>query len=136
MKLSDDSVEMRRGDGRRAFLRGGVMKVIYVAGPYRAQTEWGLVENIRRAEEVAIALWKKGWAVICPHKNTAHFGGLCEDHVWLDGGFEILKRCDAVCLVIGWEKSEGTQQEIVVAKKHGLTIFYSVRQVPYETNHA
>lgn len=58
------------------------MRVAYVIGPYRAGTVRGIVENIRRAEEVALALWRLGFAVICPHKNTALFDGAAPDSVW------------------------------------------------------
>lgn len=98
------------------------MKVVYVAGPYRAETEWGLIENIRNAENAAIELWKQGWAVICPHKNTAHFGGLCDDGVWLEGDLEILRRCDAIYLAKGWHKSQGALKELELARELGLQI--------------
>lgn len=100
------------------------MKVIYVAGGYRANTEWGLIENIRKAESSAIKLWQKGWAVICHHKNTAHFGGLCSDEVWLEGDLEILKRCDAIYMVSGWQKSKGATRELQLAKQIGLEVIY------------
>lgn len=47
-------------------------KVIFVSGAYRSETEWGVEENIRKAEEAALRLWKLGWIVICPHKNSSH----------------------------------------------------------------
>ena len=93
------------------------MKIIYIAGAYRNQTEWGLVENIRHAESEAIKLWQEGWAVICPHKNTAHFGGLCPDDTWLEGDLEILKRCDAVYFLSNWQESEGAEAEYNLAVK-------------------
>jgi len=36
------------------------MKRAYVAGPYWADTEHGVVENIRRAGDVSLELWKLG----------------------------------------------------------------------------
>ena len=68
------------------------MKVVYVAGPYRSTCEWQLEEFLRHAEDVSLKLWKEGWAVICPHKNTAHFGGALGilDSTWLQGDLEIL----------------------------------------------
>lgn len=57
------------------------MKVVYVAGPYRGPSEWAVKCNIEAAERVAIALWQQGYAVICPHKNTAFFGGAAPDEV-------------------------------------------------------
>jgi len=99
------------------------MKVIYVAGPYRALYEWGLEEHIRHAERVALMLWRDGWVVFCPHKNTAHFGGACPDEVWTEGDLEILRRCDAVCLTEDWEDSGGAMREYDEAMKLGLPIY-------------
>jgi len=100
------------------------MKVIYIAGAYRNGSEWGLVENIRHAEREAIKLWQNGYAVICPHKNTAHFGGLCPDGVWLDGDIEILKRCDVIYMLSNWQSSVGAKRELEVAIENGLEVRY------------
>lgn len=102
------------------------MKVIYVAGPYRSDTEFGLKQNIRNAEAVAIKAWQAGHVAFCPHKNTAHFGGLCPDEIWLAGGLEMLRRCDAMVLVQGWEKSSGTLAEIKEAEKYNIPVYKSV----------
>jgi len=98
------------------------MKVIYVAGPYRAKTEIELENNIKAAEEVALILWLKGWAVICPHKNTAHFGGAAPDDVWLAGNLELLRRCDAIYMMKGWKWSEGAVAEYKFAKALNIKI--------------
>ena len=103
--------------------------VVYVAGPYRASTEFELIENIRRAEAVAIEVWKAGYIAFCPHKNTAHFGGICEDKVWLESGLEFLDRSDALILVEGWEKSTGTVEEISFARKRKIPIFSSIKEL-------
>lgn len=103
------------------------MKLIYVAGPYRAKTEWGLIQNIRNAEAVALEIWKMGMVAYCPHKNTAHFGGACQDKVWLDGGLEVLRRCDGLVMIKGWSGSEGAIAEENEAGKFSIPIFYSIR---------
>lgn len=100
------------------------MKVIFISGPYRNRAEWGLVENIRKAESAAIKLWQQGWVVLCPHKNTAHFGGLCKDRVWLDGDIELLKRCDAIFMLKNWEQSKGATRELEIAKQLNKDILY------------
>jgi hypothetical protein len=101
------------------------MKLIYIAGPYRSNTEWGLEGNIRIAEEAALELWQLGAAVICPHKNTANFGGAkgLDDNTWLKGDIEIMKRCDAVFALIGWHVSRGATEEIKLAKQLGIPVF-------------
>jgi len=98
------------------------MKVAYIAGPYRANTINRTVENIRNAEKMAIKYWKKGYAVICPHKNTALFDGICPDETWLRGDIEIMKRCDLVVMVPGWETSQGSVTERDIAVKIGIKV--------------
>lgn len=98
------------------------MKVAYIAGPYRANTVSGIVDNIRKAEAVAIEYWKKGYAVICPHKNTALLDGVCNDDVWLKGDIEIMKRCDVIVMVPGWAKSTGATDEYNIAVSLGMEI--------------
>lgn len=104
------------------------MKVIYVAGPYRARTEWGVTNNIRAAEEAALALWRMGWAVICPHKNTAYFGGAAPDDVWLKGDLAILEKCDAVYAMDGWLGSQGARDEILLAKEKRIPVYFGLDQ--------
>ena len=100
------------------------MRVAYIAGPYRGKTESDVVANIRHAEKYAIKYWQMGYAVICPHKNTALFGGLAPDEVWLKGDLEILNRCDVVVMIPGWWASFGAMDEEEFARKVGLNIIY------------
>lgn len=100
------------------------MQVAFISGSYRSDTVHGIVENIRKAEKIAIKYWRKGYAVICPHKNTALFDGLMPDDTWLKGDLEILKRCDAIVMMYGWELSSGAKAEHEIAKEIGLSIIY------------
>lgn len=110
------------------------MKLIYVAGPYRSKTIYGVSQNIRAAEDVAVKLWTWGAAVICPHKNTAFFDGavdepqdengmVLDDSVFFRGDIEMLKRCDAIVLVPGFEKSVGTMREYTFATLQAIPVF-------------
>jgi hypothetical protein len=99
-------------------------KLVYIASSYHSNTEWGLVENIRKAEAAAINVWQSGYVAICPHLNTAHFGGLCPDEVWLEGHLLILARCDVIFMVQGWQKSKGATTELEFAKEQGMEIVY------------
>ena len=101
-----------------------MMKIVYIAGKYRSDTEWGLEENIRHAEVAAVKLWQQGFAVFCPHKNTAHMGGVVSDTTFLEGDLEILKRCDVIFMLNNWKNSVGACQELKVAKEHNLEIIY------------
>jgi hypothetical protein len=102
------------------------MKVVYIAGPYRASTEWKIRENIRTAERAALLVWQCGAAAICPHKNTSFMGGApgTNDDTWLDGYIEIMLRCDAVYAVGDLLNSEGACAEITRARVQGIPVFY------------
>lgn len=101
------------------------MRVVYIAGPFRAPSHWGIVGNVRKAEELAHKVWSMGAAAVCPHLNTANFQGSLPDSVWLEGDLEIMRRCDAVLLVPGWLGSEGTKAEVALARKLGMPVFDS-----------
>lgn len=99
------------------------MKVVFLAGPYRASTEQGVYQNIHRASDLALKIWQLGAACVCPQKNTAFFGGAADDHVWLDGDKEILRRCDAVFVAPNWKESPGAIGEHRLAADLGMPIF-------------
>jgi hypothetical protein len=111
------------------------VNIAYIAGPYGGPTANEIDENIRRAREVAVALWQLGWAVICPHLNTAHFDGAVYPHdrsadrqVWIRGDLEILNLLrpgrDALVTVPGWEHSSGALGEIAAATNRGLQVYH------------
>ena len=100
-----------------------INKLIYLAGPYRSDTVYGIRQNIRRAEEIALEFWKRGVPVLSPHKNTALFDGAADDSVWLDGDLIMLARCDVLVLLPGWEKSSGTKTEKGRAETARMPVF-------------
>jgi hypothetical protein len=100
------------------------MVVVYIAGAYRAKTLRGIVENIRKAEEVAIKYWKRGYAVICPHLNSALLDGEVTDQMFLNGDLAIISRCDIVVMMKDWQASKGATAEHNPAKDLGIQIIY------------
>lgn len=96
------------------------MKLAYIAGPYRGKTINETRANIRRAEEAAVEYWRNGYAVICPHLNSAFFDGVCSDNYFLRAYEEILKRCDLVVMLPGWGTSEGAKREFCLAERLGI----------------
>lgn len=99
------------------------MKVVYLAGPYRAETEYGVHQNIQAAERVALEVWRMGAVCICPHKNTAYFGGELPDEVWLEGDRELIRRSDAVLMMDGSLASCGSSSEEQYAASIGKPLF-------------
>lgn len=103
------------------------MKLIYVAGPFRAPTLAAIQRNIDRARDVAVALASAGLMPVCVHTME----GLAMHDIqqgdngqfWVDGTLEIMRRCDAVVLVDGWQNSQGTLGEIEEARKLGIPVY-------------
>jgi hypothetical protein len=92
------------------------MKLVYIAGPYRSTWPWlfnwlGRLINIYRARRMAKRVWRDGFAAICPHMNSAMMDGICPDNNFLLGGKRMLKGCDVLLLLKGWEKSDGSRDE-------------------------
>ena len=90
------------------------MKVIYIAGSYRAPTAWEIEQNIRRAEALALEVWQTGAVALCPHAMTRYYQNApgTNDALWLRGMLEFMRRSDALLIVPGSEDSHGTRVEI------------------------
>lgn len=100
--------------------------VVYIAGKYSAETLELIQANIDKAKAVAQELWGKGYAVICPHTNTAHFDETenCTWETYLSGDEKIILRCDAVIVLDNYEQSKGAKREIAFAEKNGIPVYY------------
>lgn len=105
-----------------------MMLRVYIAGPYRAESENELFLNILRARAEAAEWWSAGCAVFCPHANSAFMGGVADDSVFLAGDLEFLELCDVVVVLSGSQQSVGVQQEIARATELDLDIVY--QQLP------
>jgi len=85
--------------------------LIYVAGPYRAPTVWGIDQNIHDARRFGVELAKRRAFPVIPHANTAHFDGLAPDDFWLEGTLALMRKCDGVLLMPTWRASSGARAE-------------------------
>ncbi|HXJ56945.1 MAG TPA: DUF1937 family protein [Verrucomicrobiae bacterium] len=98
------------------------MTVVYVAGPFRGPTPWDVECNIRRAEALALEVWRLGAVALSPHCNTRHFDKAAPDDIWLKGDLELLRRCDAMIVTPDWERSSGARAEVEYALSLGMPI--------------
>lgn len=96
--------------------------LVYIAGPYRGVKEAAVFENIVRAREAAVQLWRMGFVPICPHLNSMLMGGSSSDETFLLGDLDILQRCDAVLLIAGWNESAGGLAERDFAAGVGIPL--------------
>lgn len=100
------------------------MRLVYIAGAYRAPTPWGVEQNIRAAEDLAVKVHAAGMFAVCPHANARHMeGGDITDAHMLTGTLELMRRCDAVILVSNWRTSSGALAEVAEAMRIGIPVF-------------
>lgn len=110
------------------------MVTVYVAGPYRSKSREGVQMNIQSAMQVGKLACLKGWSPVVPHANTAMLDELVPelgDQFWLDATMELMRRCDAVVLAPGWQRSEGVKGELNEADRLGIPIYRSEHELPY-----
>lgn len=93
---------------------------IYISGRLRADTHTEIEANIRFAETVSLSLTKAGAAVHCPHTQQRAFYDAIGSDLFLEQDFAIIKRCDAIYMLHGWEESEGAMAELEVARENDV----------------
>jgi len=107
---------------RREFL-------VYVAAPYTAPDKAGIQKNIEFAETVMIELLKRGFSVICPHKNTAHLDYVMPWMAFMEMSFRLIKACDAILFTGDWRNSKGCNMEWEFAKEHRIPVFTDIGEL-------
>ena len=108
-------------------------QIIYVSGPYSADTLDGKLQNTQTAIDVGIELIRKGHVVIIPH--LSHYTDMRAQEKdidipwseWMRQDLAILEKCDALYYIA---PSRGADIELARAKELGLKIYYSVDEVP------
>lgn len=105
------------------------IKIVYVAGKFTGKNSWEIHRNVFHAESLGMAVADAGAMPLMPHANTAHFHGTVTDAFWYKGTLALLKRCDAMILVPGWEDSKGTRAEAEWARANGMPVFERVEEL-------
>lgn len=106
---------------------------IYIAGPYTGESEEAVWQNVVRAIDAGIEVYKRGHYPYIPHlthfvedRSRERGAGLrWEDYLNWDRVW--LKACDAL-LHLG--SSKGADLELNWAKRLGLQIFYKIEEIP------
>jgi len=107
------------------------IKYIYVAGPY---TKPDPVQNTNKVIRYADMLREIGYIPFVPHLTLLwHF--LCPHEVdyWYEYDLAWLEKCDCLLRVKG--ESFGADAEVEYAKKKGIPVYYSVRELIKNESH-
>jgi hypothetical protein len=101
------------------------IRLVYIAGPYRG-SDIQIRANVTNAEMIAevIIANAPNLLPIVPHSIGRRYEHIRPDHdFWLPATLALMERCDAVYLLPGWERSEGTMAERARAMEMGLPVF-------------
>ena len=117
------------------------MKLVYIAGPYRAKSIYRIRENIRHAQKAGDYIIKnyshlnsnkECWYPVIPHKNTEYCDELGSSIYFIEGTKELMRKCDAVVLVGNWQESEGSIGEALEACTLGIPVYENLTD--FDTN--
>ena len=104
--------------------------IVYIIGPYRGDSDCETDMNIDEAKDVARQLWAEGFTAVCPHTNSAHFGGIITDEAFCERYKELMHACaHAIFCVPGWQQSEGSRGEAELANKLGIPMFEDMHAI-------
>jgi len=99
---------------------------IYVGGPHRSSSRWDLVQNVRRAEDLGLLIFKLGGVPVVTHRMYENYSDLPEE-CWAEACRSLLSTCHAMAVDVSRERSldsSGTMDEIAVAQQDLKPIFY------------
>ena len=106
---------------------------IYVAGPYTGSTLEEIEDNVRRAMEAGLKIWKKGHFPYIPH--LTHWPDILSRELNIEMDWKDymnwhapwVDHCDALFLLA---ESRGALLEFNRAKEEGKEVFHSIDEIP------
>lgn len=107
------------------------MLLAYVSGKYSDPSHYQMKRYIIKAEEVAVELWKFGFAVICPHTNTSFLDGIVPYDNFIKGDKLMVERSDLIVMVDNWKTSKGANIELKHAVKKKVVPFFWPDDISY-----
>jgi hypothetical protein len=105
------------------------LPLIYIAGPFRADTAWAIEKNVREAERWGLEVAKLGAIPVIPHSMYRFFHGALPDTFWIEAALTLLRSCTTILVVdyfssLRWRASEGTMGEVDEMQRLGRPVFF------------
>lgn len=115
--------------------------LILIAGPYRSGTNDNpelIQQNLDNLEAAALPIFRKGhipiigeWVALPLIKlaGSTQIGDEAWQEIQYPAAHRILEKCDAVLRIEG--SSKGADEDVRIAQKRGLSIYYNIEDIPY-----
>lgn len=111
------------------------MILSYLAGPFTADTPWGIERNIRAAEDAAelILTHRSDVSLIVPHMMGRHFVGRASTpEYWYAATMRQMEACSELVLLPRWQGSKGSRAEFRRAHELGLKIYAAPEDLAFD----
>ena len=92
---------------------------IYISGPITGRSD---EENEKAFNEAKLEIMKLGHVPVSPWDIGKVLPRSFTHSDYMDIDIEILRRCDAVVFIDGWEKSDGCQLEHAIVRSWQLSV--------------
>lgn len=93
------------------------MKTVYIAGPFRAATAWGIENHIREAERWGLNVARLGAIPVIPHSMYRFFHGSLPDAFWIEATLTLARKCNGI-LIVDYRESSCWRQSVGTVKEH------------------
>jgi hypothetical protein len=123
---------MARRDEKGDFMTKQHKPIVFVTGPYSADTDSEERANIQRAVDVGRIVFERGYYPIVPHLLVREYyvhgdPGLFGYESLMRFTMSILAKCDILLL---YEHSPGADREWKLAEQLGKPVYLSVDELP------
>ena len=108
----------------------GEKMLVYIAGKYSANTKEEIQSNVDLAIRYGNIVIDLGHIVYIPH--LSHYVDAMEKRdieFWYEFDLPILKRCDAILMIPGWENSKGAKKELAKAKEWKMEVYMNLGEL-------
>lgn len=105
----------------------GETKLLYVICAYYDDDPYKIKLNVEAAKHVVYSFLGYDIYAIATPINTAFMGKANDSIFFYKATLEVMRRCDAVYVMQGAEKSHGAKKEIEEALRLGMPIFTTIK---------
>jgi hypothetical protein len=103
--------------------------LIFLACKYTEPHTFQIQRNIWNASIYAQEVALLGAVPLCPATIGSNYEGI-QDYLWWGEAYmTLMRRCDAVFMVPGYDRSNGATKEEVEALRLGMPVFYTLEDL-------